>query len=177
MSPNANVPLAGFQLTKLFFVEQTYTAINDEEVEAPKDERVVQVGWNWRIRAAREFEVALTVEIEPSRICPDHAKVTAIGMFKAGAEPLSVPFSDFVRQNSVAILIPYAREALTSLTARGLTGAFYLSPMNAVLLAKNFDPADTDGARQLTEGGDLAANFGLEYYDDKHAPPPVPTEG
>lgn len=40
----------------------------------------------------------------------------------------------FARQNAVAIMFPYVREAISSLTGKGSAGSVFIPPINVVAL-------------------------------------------
>jgi preprotein translocase subunit SecB len=76
-----------------------------------------------------------------------------IGLFRKVAEVPKVSLTEFVTLQAVAILLPYLRQFLTSLTINALAGPYYLPTLNVADLMKDFDPAKATGAKQLADEG------------------------
>lgn len=160
------LPHAGYLLNRVYAIEQRHVLVEAESPDVSDDERAVTIGWDWRVEGPRQFSVALTVEVGANRQQPETVSVIVVGEFRAPGEKLSISFANFVRHNAPAILLPYARQLVSSLTAQGPFGAYLLAPINVLSLVKDFDDAQTQGAQQLRTNPQLAAEFGLEY------PPP-----
>ncbi len=123
--------------------------------------RPFTLGWDWQVAGPRTFEVALTLSIAPTREQPDEASVTIAGTFRAGPDPVAVPFSEFVQFNAPAILLPFVREAVVALTRRGPHGSFLLMPLNVQAIMAGTNPTETTGAKFLRANPEAAQAFGL----------------
>ena len=144
------IPRAGYTLERVFFPEQILTL--SESSEGLPENPTLQVGWDWRLSNLRRFEVILHLELGASRKRLDGVKLTAIAVFSGSEETPSANLTDFVRLQGPAILLPFMREAISSLTARGPYGVFYLPAINVVHLMRDMDPEHTTGAQQLRSG-------------------------
>ncbi|MCC6649885.1 MAG: protein-export chaperone SecB [Candidatus Eisenbacteria bacterium] len=148
MSQNDPVPPSGFGLERVCFIEQHLRLVEQVD-DLPDADPNVQFGWDWRITGDRQFEVILQVQTSPTRRRPEEAAVLLTGQFVARGEGLSVPVVAFVSAQAPAILLPWARECISSLTGRGFFGQFMLPPLNVLTLMSNVDKAAATGARQL----------------------------
>ena len=165
---------AGYKLERIYVVEQGYHLRDAASVEASQSaaEREVSFGWDWRPLGPLRFEVVIDIDLHPTKDAPEDVNVRLLGVFSARQpEELSIPFTEFVRYNAPAILFPYAREVLSTMTGRGPFGAFHVDPVNVRILAGDMDVTQTTGYRFLVEHPDTAATFGLPY-----TPTPVPAQ-
>lgn len=161
----ASSATAGYRLERVYVAEQRcrLVQLTAEQVESAPGDRPVRFAWDWRPVGTRRFEVVLEVAVDAAAQVAEEALVRIVGLFEAEGEGVSVTFYDFVRYNASAILIPFAREAISTMTARGFYGTFHVNPVNVVELFKNFDISKTTGARYLNANPAIAADFGLEY--------------
>lgn len=164
---------AGYRIERVYVGEQMYQVLSDveregDELELELDvERVVKFGWDWRPLAPRRFEVVLEIIADPDPAVPERAQVRVMGVFEASEGEPIVPFVDFIRVNAPAILFPFAREVISTMTGRGPFGAFHVDPVNVPALLAEVDLAETTGARFLRSNEAVAATFGLEYLPPK----------
>lgn len=169
MVDRPSLPTSGYRLVRVYATDLAYQIENEDAPEPPADpSRAIRVAWDWRIVGKRTFDVSLMLEVGASKEHPETARACVVGSFQAGQGALSVGFAQFVREHAPAILLPYVREHISALTSRGPHGTFFLAPINIVRLVKDFDDRDTDGARQLDEDAELAAEFELEFYTDHY---------
>lgn len=154
------VPVAGYSLQRIYVFEQHYQIRGEFEIEELQPEPTISFLWDWRVAGERSFDVMISAEIGPSRERREEIKVTLIGSFKADSGE-TVGFRTFVQQNAVAILFPYLRENLSSLSARGPFGMAILPPMNVVAIASEFDFSASTGAQQMQEDVELADLFDI----------------
>jgi preprotein translocase subunit SecB len=142
-----------------YYIEKVYSSHQELRLERP-DKKAVRdeysVDWDWQIVSDRMFDVSLIVSLEPSDERWESVRVRLVGRFRVEEHPLSVPLEDFVKLQAPAILLPYAREVVTSLTARGFYGPYFLPAINVVRLMASKDTNDATGRRQLREGRSLA---------------------
>lgn len=101
-----------------------------------------------------DISIKLLVNVRPSKETDDRVKVelrvilesnaeagqlydvdvTYWGDFQLGDLPDGLTPDRFARQNAIAIMFPYVREAISSLTGRGSAGPVFLPPINIVAL-------------------------------------------
>ena len=156
---------SGYRIDGIYVSEQQYEQVDPDELRESKgdDDRNVTVAWDWRPLAPRRFEVVLEVSVEAVKQAPELARVRLLGLFEAVGHKPTIDFVEFLRFNAPAILFPFAREAISTMTGRGPNGAFHLNPINIHGLLSNSDMALTWGVRFLDDNPDVAATFGLDY--------------
>lgn len=152
----------GYRLTRMYALEQSYRIrANEQHASAGSVGRQFQISWDWRVSGARTFDVIVTLTALPSDEQPDEGRVSLVATFEAGPEQQTVSFGDFVRFNAPAMLIPFAREAVAQITARGPYGSFILVPFNVVGVMSSFDPMLATGMQQLRADPSLRLTFPL----------------
>lgn len=124
-------------------------------------EPVLTIGWDWRILGADLFDVSLTVGLDPTPERLERVEFAVSGRFRLGDKPFSLPFKDFLRFNGPALLMPYARQILGTITAQGFYGPYYIQPINVVELMRQKNLDDTTGMRQIREREDIGVSFKL----------------
>lgn len=156
---------SGYTLEKVYVAEQQYRLIPGVELpeSADSEDRNVDFGWDWRPVSSRRFEVVIEVNVAPAASVPEQMSVRLMGVFKAEDGPLSIAFADFLQGNAPAILFPFAREVISTMSGRGPYGAFHLNPLNVRALLSDFDISQTTGVEFLNSRPDLAADFGLDF--------------
>ena len=116
-------------------------------------EPTVTFGWDWQRTSDKSvFEVRLTLALEPVKERPYATAVDVVGIFRQIGDSPSPRVEEFASLQAVAILLPYAREHLTSLTAKTKAGPYYLPSVNVYDLMKDFDVAKTTAAAQAAVG-------------------------
>jgi preprotein translocase subunit SecB len=159
---------AGYRITRVYVADQHYT-IAGEDTQASSvepEDRDVQFGWDWRPTAHRQFEVIIEISIGPTKAAPERGSVRIVGVFLAEDGDLSIPLPVFLTTNAPAILFPYAREVLSTMTGRGPHGAFHLNPINVAVLMSDFDVSKSSGVEFLDAHPDIATDFGLKYRSE-----------
>jgi preprotein translocase subunit SecB len=156
VSSEKTLPLAGYALEKVFFAEQQLRVVESEE-ELSEGDQDMSFAWDWRVREPNLFEVLLGIGLAPTRGRPEEVNVTVCGVFRVLGKATSVGVRDFVRLQGPAILMPFAREAIGSLTGRGLFGQLLLPPINMQVLMEQQDINQATGEKQLAgrEGAKL----------------------
>jgi preprotein translocase subunit SecB len=104
----------------------------------------------------------ITLSVQATRQRPENVNVTMVGIFRPVGEAQTVSFQRFVFDHAPSILMPYAREAISSLTGRGINGSLNLPPINVVALMEDMDPARSTGHEQLLAEPAVARLFGVE---------------
>lgn len=169
-------PEAGYRLERVYVSSQSFRVVPaDDKPEA--DDRTVRIGWDWLPIAPRRFEIIVEVTCAPTKRAPEEVNVRLAGVFEADEGVRSIGFPEFLRHNGPAILFPYAREVVSTMTGRGPHGAFHILPVNVMVLAEQFDISKTVGARYLTENADFAKSFGLDITPANRPPAAVNEAG
>jgi preprotein translocase subunit SecB len=161
----SELPFTGYEIERIYTPHQL---LEHKDPGEPATHGVLDIGWDWRLvldADAPTFEVRLTATIEPSEERDDLIAASVVGRFRQAVEAPVVPLLDFVRLQGPAILLPYVRQVLSSLTSVSYYGSYYLPPVNVQSLMADFDPDKTFGAKQLAA---LAA---------KHRENPESTQG
>ena len=148
MNSHIEIPLAGFSLEKVYAAEQSQRTVQADDLPADPEQRI-GFGWDWRILEPRLFEVMLHIGLGPTKGRPEEVGVSICGVFRIMGEATSVRVLDFVRVQGPAILMPFVRESISSLTSRGYFGQVLLPPINVQVLMQQRDPKAATGAKQL----------------------------
>jgi len=160
MSSPDRVPGAGYRLDKVSALELVYRVVPPEEVTVDAEQRETTLYWDWRITEDHAFEVFMRGRVAGNSSAFEEVEVSLLGEFSFKPSP-SVSLDTFVRVHAPAILLPYIRETIGSLTGRGPFGAFHFPAINVVELGKSYDFAKSTGAAQLREDPALAERLGL----------------
>lgn len=162
MEPAPSDITTGYLLHAVYASEITYSIVDGSAQEASSDdEAALNVRWDWRVLEGSSFEVLLAVHVHPTKAQPHRVSVVLVGSFEAKGVHSTVGFKDFVRRNAVAILFPYVRETISSVTRRGPLGAVDLPPLNMVALTDGYSFDETTGAGQLRDQPNARALLGL----------------
>ena len=155
---------SGYLVERVYVGYQEYGLLDPEATPtADRRDRGVQFGWDWRPVGHRKFEVIIDLEIEPAVQAPERAKVRLIGLFEAAADEPSISFLNFVKLNASAILFPFAREVISTMTGRGPYGAFHVHPLNLAAMLKDTSIEGTTGWKYLESNPEFAETFGLPF--------------
>jgi preprotein translocase subunit SecB len=153
MVEERSLPLSGYAIVKIYMTsaELKLKQPTNPEVTEP----VVNFGWDWRRGNTDKsvFEVRISLAMEPVKERPYYAAVDAVGRFRKIGQSSVLPVEQFAALQAVAILLPYARQHLTSLTVNTLPGAYYLPSLNVVELMKGFDISKTTAAKEASGVG------------------------
>ena len=163
MSPSDRSSAAGYRLSRVYVAEQEYRLVEPDGLRkaADLDDREITFSWDWRPISRRRFEVLIEVIVQPTTLAPETARVRVIGVFEAEEGDLAVPFTDFVKIHASAILFPYAREVVSTVTGRGPHGAFHMNPINLPKMFEEIELAGSSGNEFLHLNPDIARDFEL----------------
>ncbi len=155
MSSVIELPESGYAVKQVYAGEQV---VQPRDPSSDKDSGNATFGWDWRYvpdSAQKEFEVILSLSIHPNVARPEFVRVSAVGRFEVVGKSPAVSLDDFVGAQAVAILLPYARQFISNLTANSPLGCFYLPTINVAKLMEPVDRAKATGAieRQSSQGG------------------------
>lgn len=107
----------------------------------------LKVSVQWWERDDDRVDVGLEIGISPhpENDQPYNVTVAFIGRFLFGGElPQGLTRDEFVKKNSIAIMLPFAREAIGNLTLRGSFGPLWLPPINVAAMLKQSNQQETD---------------------------------
>jgi len=164
MTERKQAQTSGFRLRRVYAMEQVYELLDVDAIEeGGPEERDIGFGWDWRVVGERAFEVLIALTVRGNKSAPEEVRLVLIGAFEVSGNTTTVTISDFVQKMAPAILFPYAREIVSSLTGRGPYGTFHLPAMNVLKLMEDKDYSKSTGARQLKEAGgeDLLLGSGV----------------
>jgi preprotein translocase subunit SecB len=155
------IPVAGYRLTKHSALELIYKVVApDDEVVIQGEQRETKLVWDWRITGEDSFEVFMRGSVSPNESALDSVEVALLGEFEF-ERTRSVPIDSFIRIHAPAILFPFLRETIASLTGRGPYTAFYLPSVNVVELGSRYEFPKSTGAEQLRQSPALAERLGI----------------
>lgn len=155
MSTQGKLPESGYFIDKVYANRLALTVQQPQSADA--DDTSVLFRWDWRNISEATFEVSIGLLLEPTPDRTEQVEVSIIGLFRKGTGKTEVPLGDFVRYHAPAILMPYVRESISSLTGRGFYPARLLPALNVQHLMDGQDPAKATGAQQLTAAGAVDA--------------------
>jgi len=127
---NTNKLESGFKINNLILVESSFHRINNVSFEGDID-RQINIDTNTSVNGniiTVSVEVMLLQklkDIEEYKI-----KVRMIGVFENIGETPITNFEEFGKVNGAAIIFPYIREHITSLSLKAGIGTIVLPPMN-----------------------------------------------
>lgn len=139
-------PFSGIRVLRVYATEQSQVLVESDD-PLPED-RELKITWDWRIIAVPEFEVKVGVTLGPSGAAPETVTAAVVARFVAGGLNPKLTVRAFARYHALSFLLPYVREIITSLTARGPHGAVVLPPIYAQQVAETFDEGLTTAAKQ-----------------------------
>jgi hypothetical protein len=155
------LPDTGYRLIELVAFEQFCKLVNPDEVLETAAERASNFVWDWHPSGEREFSVWLTLVLHPSRQVPEQVRVAFIGDFFIEVDEPATPLEEFVMRDAPAILFPYVREAVSSLTSRGISEPYVAPAMNiGEVIATEFSFAASTGVAMLRDAAEVEA-FGF----------------
>ena len=121
---------SGFRILNILLLESSFNRIESVEFNNPDIKQEINVEVNVNVNGNT---VAVTDQIVYKQIFNDIEQVSAvikmIGVFeKVGESPLDL--EKFGQVNGAAIIFPYIREHLSSLSAKAGLGLIFLPPVN-----------------------------------------------
>jgi preprotein translocase subunit SecB len=154
------LPQSGYKIEKIYCADLRLTrkVKPDDEEEGG----AISFGWNWRLLERNLFEVRLLVGVDPTKQREEFVRVNVIGRFRQTSETPTVKLTDFVLLQGPAILFPFARQSIATLTASGYHGAYYLPSVDVTALMADFDPESATGAKQLKGASERPIGSGPE---------------
>jgi len=161
MNSIAAMPAAGFALERVYARSLHFEGVPESQVESAPELGEFNFGWDWSFVSPTAFDVTIIVNLEPARERPERVRASIAGIFQVTGDVPSVDLTRFAKLHAPAILMPFAREMIASLTGRGLFDALYIPPINMVAVMENMQGDSTTGVRQIKEGHPFARAFGF----------------
>lgn len=150
---------SGYLIERLFANELSFTGL-PVSADMPATEAPLEFGWDWNVEGPGRITVRFSMRVSPTQGRPERVHVALAAAFLRQGET-SVPLLEFVHKQAPTLLMPYLREAISSLTSRGLHGALLLPPINMLAVMGNLDPGAAQGVQQLQDDPALAASLGV----------------
>lgn len=141
-----NEKLSGYAIERVYTTHQELRQKARTEIAA--EGGAMTFGWDWRWLKRPVFEVRILVGIEATVERPEAITTNVVGRFSQVGDGPSIAIEKFVRLQAVAILLPYARQFLSSLSANSQHGAYYLPTLNVNVLMKDVDTSKSTAAKQ-----------------------------
>lgn len=155
MSTQGKLPESGYFIDKVYANRLILTVQQPQSADV--DATNVLFSWDWRNISDATFEVSIGLLLEPTADRTEQVEVSIIGLFRKGKGRTEVALGDFVRYHAPAILMPYVRESISSLTGKGFYPARILPAVNVQQLMELQDPTKATGAQQLVAAGEVSA--------------------
>lgn len=156
MTDSGKLPTSGYKFEKVYAVNLSMRVAQPATSAAA--ESPLLFAWDWRmIGEGPAFEVSLQLGLDPTAARNEEIRVTLVGRFSPAGEHQEVDLKSFVRFHAPAILMPFIRETIASLTGRGFFDPLVLPPLNVQRLMDQQDPMAATGAKQLAPEGIPAA--------------------
>jgi preprotein translocase subunit SecB len=163
------LPQPVYKLDRVY-TNGVHLTVEERTPELPKVPGPLVFGWDWTtlLGRPRMFDVAVTVGFDGSWERLESVRVTVNGRFTIEEGTPSIKFSNFVRVHAPAMLMPYARELLSSVTRHGFYGAYHIPLVNILELMKDKTIEGATGTRLVRENHEKAAGF--VFADEVRAP-------
>lgn len=149
----------GYYIERIFAQQLTFEGVPD--VEGLPDSFHVDYAWEWTPVDEQSFFVVLAARGSAGKDRPELVAVSIAGKFRREGKPDKPPFVDFVMVNATTILVPYVREAFSSLSARGLKGPYTLGPLNVIHMMSTIKFELSKGADRLANRPDLVVAYSI----------------
>lgn len=143
---------SGYLLRRIYAVELRYVHRPPSEDDKALANGM-QIEWDWRIQGEREFAVIFGVRFAPTEEYSHEIVVRMVGEFALAGEGRPTPaLEDFCRVGATAIMYPFVRESIASLTVRPpVERSLLLPPQNVDDLMAGMKFEASTGARQLSD--------------------------
>lgn len=148
MTPTKDLPLSGYVIEQVYSNHQMLR-YQTPSAETPAGE--ISFGTDFRLGEDGRFDVRLLIKIEPSVEREELVEVALIGRFRQDSATPSVARDDFIGLQAPAILLPYVRQVIASLTANGFYGAYHLPPLNVVTLMRDVETTNVSDRTESSE--------------------------
>lgn len=148
MTSRENLPQSGYVLDRVIAYHQGCEVLPPSDEFPDQAETPLTIGWNWSVLGEAQFQVLLSVVCGPTRSRHERVRVDMVAVFSIIGEVVSTNVLDFVRNNGPAILFPYVRETVASLTGRAV-GTLHLAPVNIQNIMRTMNIEQTTGYEQL----------------------------
>lgn len=148
MTEPGKLPTSGYTFDRVYANHQSLRVV--ALTDGLPAEQPALFGWDWRMLEEGQFEVTVQFGLDPSDRRPEEIRVTMNGRFAPTGAKQEVPLETFVRYHAPAILMPFIREVVSGLTARGFFGSLLLPPINVQSLMEQQAANVNEAPPQLT---------------------------
>lgn len=147
------LPASGYSLLKVY---TTHVSLEHSVATDPPgggaSHALLSFGFEWRKLSDERFDVMLRIKIDPSLSRPERLVMHLVGQFKRNGTP-ALSMNDFAKLHAVAILFPYIRQQITTLTTSSFHGPFYLPAVNVGALMEGMKAKEATAKPQVRGGG------------------------
>lgn len=161
MSTEPQSSESGFSLEHIFFSTLRFEGVTTAPAEKSADDEGFLVGWDWQILGERRFEVMFGLSFNPTAERPERVKVVAHGRFLVTNPSTELPVPRFASHHAPAILFPFLREAISSLTSKGAIGPLLLDPLNISAVMGDLDPMRSTAGETLRTTPAVGGDYGI----------------
>ena len=148
-------PTKTYVPVRFYATDLVYNTVK-ETAKLPADEEGdVTFRWDWQFVENEFIDILLGISLGATHGRPEDVRVSMVGAFRLPTETPEVALETFAQVNGPTMLMPYLREAISALTARGYFGAFVMPPINVHHLIAGMDH-NTTGIRQAAKDPELA---------------------
>ena len=149
----------GYTIERIFAQELHFQGI--PVVETLPQAADIQLQWDWQVQDEYTFLVIVSGKCDPSQARPEKISARIVGQFRRIGSPSTPDITIFTKLNAVTTLMPFVREAISSLSMRGTYGPMQLDPVNVVELAKGWRFEESTGADTLRSDPAFAVAYGV----------------
>jgi preprotein translocase subunit SecB len=121
------------------------------EVEGTPDEQEVYFSWDCRLVGEDVLDVRVSVKVSASKSVRQTLAVDLMGRFEIVGDRQSLELKSFAMISATAILLPYLRELVASVSGRSHFGAHHLPIFNVPVLMEGMSWERSTAGQQLRE--------------------------
>ena len=138
---------SGYVLEHFFFQRQFAELVDPTTIDKDAPASAFRMSWDWAWDSKDGFTVSLTLALLESQLRPERIELTLVARFHQEGESGPLTIDNFARYSAPAMMFPYLRQQVTSLTWAGPIGPLVLPPMNIIQMMEGMDPNDTTAAK------------------------------
>lgn len=138
----------GYLLERVYFHQLVMESVPADDLPDVGPEDGTSIGWDWAWLTHDVFDVNVRFEIQPTRERSERLTVVVIGRFRLVGPDVTVALDKFVQFAAPAILFPYIRQQVSTLTAAGRFAPLVMPPLNIQALMANLDPKKTTASKK-----------------------------
>lgn len=141
---------------RFYATDLAYHTVEATDQLPVDEEGDVTFKWDWQFVDHEFIDILLGVSLGATQGRPENVQASMVGAFRLPTETPEVSLEVFAKVNGPTMLMPYLRQAISSLTSHGYFGAFLMPPINIHRLIAGMEN-DATGVRQIEEDSAIAA--------------------